>query len=303
MLKQEIDAFIAVVQYGSLSAAAEKLYITQPALSRRIQNLESELQYKLIYREKGVRGISLTERGKAFLSVAQKWNAVYQEALAIKNLDQKPLLRVASIGSVCTYILPDIFKCFTTKDALYNLDYHSCHSWEGYSLVESGLADVAFIDYIEQPNTYAQGNVLSIPVYSVPFVFVGGAAWKDADILHPSELDPKKEILLPWNTAFEIWHKYWFNASIAPKVKLDHVTVIKDVLQDDLFAIVPKMVARHLRTINPDITVCELREGPPDEIIHCLTSLSSQQKPQVRFFMEMLKKTIPSRNDIYCLMD
>lgn len=302
MTKSEIEAFLAAVHYGSLSAAAEQLYITQPALSRRLQNLETELEYKLINRDKGVRGISLTEQGKAFLSVAQKWNAVYQEAQAIKNWEQKPLLRLASTGSVCEYLLPDIFKYFASKDSLYNIDYHSCHSWEGYSLVESGFTDIALIDYIEQSHSRAQGSVMSFPVFSVPFVFIGGPFWKNTNTLHPSQLDPRNEILLRWNTSFEIWHKHWFNASIAPKVRIDHISVIKYVLQDDLFAVVPQIVAQHMLTMNPDLVVRELHEGPPDEIIHCLTSASSWQKPQVQFFIDLLKQNLSTRSEAHCLL-
>ena len=43
MTRTELESFLAVVQAGSLSAAAKNLYITQPALSRRIQSLEQEL--------------------------------------------------------------------------------------------------------------------------------------------------------------------------------------------------------------------------------------------------------------------
>lgn len=53
MTRLEIEAFIEVVQAGSISAAAKSLYISQPALSRRIQVLESELGYQLIERKKG----------------------------------------------------------------------------------------------------------------------------------------------------------------------------------------------------------------------------------------------------------
>ena len=42
MTRTELESFLAVVQAGSLSAAARSLYITQPALSRRIQSLEQE---------------------------------------------------------------------------------------------------------------------------------------------------------------------------------------------------------------------------------------------------------------------
>ena len=302
MTKSELEAFLAVIHYGSISAAAEQLYITQPALSRRIQNLEAELDYQLIHREKGIRGITLTEQGKAFLSVARKWSAVYQEALAIKHLDQKAILRIASVGSVCAYILPELFQKFSSKNALYNLEYHSCHSWEGYSLADSGSVDLTFIDFIEETNPHNQGNVISIPIYSVPFVFLGGPDWNITGKLHPSELDPRKEILLSWNTAFDRWHRYWFDVSVSPKVKLDHVSVLKDVLQDDLFAIVPRMVAKDILISNPGVTVCEILEGPSAEVIHALTSVSSQQKKQVQDFLNALKCSLQKRTDINCLM-
>ena len=51
----EIEAFLKIAQCGSFSAAAEKLYITQPALGRRIRALEEELGYSLFIRNKGVR--------------------------------------------------------------------------------------------------------------------------------------------------------------------------------------------------------------------------------------------------------
>ena len=47
MTQSEITAFLAIIQCGSFSSAAEHLYITQPALSRRIQALEKKVGYKL----------------------------------------------------------------------------------------------------------------------------------------------------------------------------------------------------------------------------------------------------------------
>ena len=63
----EIEAFLKIAQCGSFSAAAEKLYITQPALGRRIRALEEELGYSLFIRNKGVRHVELTRQGRAFV--------------------------------------------------------------------------------------------------------------------------------------------------------------------------------------------------------------------------------------------
>jgi len=47
MTLSEIEAFLAVIKYGTISAASEKLFISQPALSRRIHAIEEELGYGL----------------------------------------------------------------------------------------------------------------------------------------------------------------------------------------------------------------------------------------------------------------
>ena len=59
----QIDAFLAVCETKSFTAAAAKLHITQSALSQRIKNLEDELGSTLFVREStGVRTTDLGER-------------------------------------------------------------------------------------------------------------------------------------------------------------------------------------------------------------------------------------------------
>ena len=72
MTKTELEAFLAVLQYGSISAAAERLFITQPAMSRRMKSMEEELGYSLFERGRGQRSVELTENGKEFVPVAER---------------------------------------------------------------------------------------------------------------------------------------------------------------------------------------------------------------------------------------
>ena len=83
MTRTELESFLAVVQAGSLSAAAKNLYITQPALSRRIQSLEQELGYPLLQRSPGVRKITMTPQGEQFVSLATQWMGIWNEAQEI----------------------------------------------------------------------------------------------------------------------------------------------------------------------------------------------------------------------------
>lgn len=47
---KQLEAFVAVVDYGSFSEAARKLYLTQPTISAHVRSLEEELHTKLIIR-------------------------------------------------------------------------------------------------------------------------------------------------------------------------------------------------------------------------------------------------------------
>ena len=57
MTQQEIEVFLAVTKLGSVSAAAQALYITQPAVSRHIRALEENLGCTLLVRGRGKRQI------------------------------------------------------------------------------------------------------------------------------------------------------------------------------------------------------------------------------------------------------
>ena len=116
MTKTELEAFLAVLQYGSISAAAERLFITQPAMSRRMKSMEEELGYSLFERGRGQRSVELTENGKEFVPVAERLLALYREAEEIPRRKKSPLLRirwrlnlvrqlVLHVGGCCCHIL------------------------------------------------------------------------------------------------------------------------------------------------------------------------------------------------------
>lgn len=70
MTNLDIETFWAVVQHGTMTAAAEALYITQPTLSMRIRALEERVGTPLFVRSKGQRHITLTAAGQKFLTLA-----------------------------------------------------------------------------------------------------------------------------------------------------------------------------------------------------------------------------------------
>ena len=122
MTQQGIEVFLAVARLGSVSAAAQALYITQPAVSRHLRALEETLGCALVVRGRGRRQVELTDRGRDFVRVAEKWRLLWQEAREVAGRDPAQTLRVASVGSLVSYLLGPRWKEALTRAFLACLD-------------------------------------------------------------------------------------------------------------------------------------------------------------------------------------
>lgn len=104
---RELKAFKAIVEHGSMGRAAEALKLTQPALTRIIKRLETQLGVPLFERHAG--GMTLTEYGAALephasVLLAESDHAV-RELDAMRGL-QKGVVRVGSVSSAIESFLP-----------------------------------------------------------------------------------------------------------------------------------------------------------------------------------------------------
>lgn len=95
MKLDEIEAFVAVVRSESLSQAAESLALTQPAVTRRIQNFEEALGVELL--DRNTKPLKTTPMGRA---VYEQCRAIMREVDALLNLvtDDAPLAGVLRLG-------------------------------------------------------------------------------------------------------------------------------------------------------------------------------------------------------------
>jgi DNA-binding transcriptional LysR family regulator len=113
MRLNQIRDFLAIVDTGSLRAAARKIGVSQPALTKSIRQLEQELHVQLL--ERNARGAAATRAGKAFLEHARVVQAELRKAE-----DNLALLRGGPEGSVafgaapvtCMLIVPDAMLQF-----------------------------------------------------------------------------------------------------------------------------------------------------------------------------------------------
>lgn len=143
---QLLQAFASVAEGGSFSIAAEQLHLTQPAVSKRIALLESQLDCRLF--DRVGRQITLTEAGRALLPHAQ---SVLQEIRSAKRHIQD--LRGGVTGVLTMGIshhlglhrLPPILKKFTHDYPDVRLDIDFLDSEEAYERVLLGEVEMGVI--------------------------------------------------------------------------------------------------------------------------------------------------------------
>ena len=274
MTQQEIEVFLAVVKMGSVSGAAQSLYITQPAVSRHIRALEQELGCSLLERGRGRRQVELTEQGRDFVEVAQKWNLLWQEAREITRKDRNRVLNIASVGSVSSYLLPNALRRFLSESPNRALTFHNYHSSESYDYVAEGLVDLALIS-----DDMYHAQVETIPAFREPMVLLSVRGSGLPERVHPSLLDPAKELRSPWNPEYDLWHAFWFPSSVQPLAALDQTVLLESFFQwTNSWAITPFSVAQAIQG-RCDVTLHWLEEGPPDRIIYYL--LGRRRKPEL----------------------
>lgn len=109
---RQLRQFLAVVESKSFTAAAEKLHMTQPALTRSVQQLEDRFGVKLI--ERGSKNLALTPFGRMLAErarlIEQEFAHIDSEMIAMKS-GETGLLRIGTGPSGTSY-LPDAIVAF-----------------------------------------------------------------------------------------------------------------------------------------------------------------------------------------------
>ncbi|WP_420543255.1 LysR family transcriptional regulator [Streptococcus equinus] len=124
VMYNNLKIFTIVAKHKSITKAAKELFVSQPAVSKAIKNLEDELQVKLFQRDKR-NGLYLTNVGEKILLLARQMeefeNKIFQTAYSENNL-LSGQIKIASIPIITTMILVPIFKIFKEKYPFVNIE-------------------------------------------------------------------------------------------------------------------------------------------------------------------------------------
>ncbi|GAA5017547.1 LysR family transcriptional regulator [Acinetobacter puyangensis] len=163
------NAFIKVMETGSISVAAEKLYLTQPAVTKRIHGLEDYLGIKLF--ESLGRGIQPTQAAHHILPRIKQWLSELEDIQRdiSQSQDQvKGKLKIGTSHHIGLHHLPKHLKPFAQEYPQVQLDVHFVDSEQAHQLVLAGEIELAFLTLPPQTDVRLHYQ----PLWQDPLTFV-----------------------------------------------------------------------------------------------------------------------------------
>jgi DNA-binding transcriptional LysR family regulator len=234
VLLAQIEAFVETARRGSVSRAADALFVTQPALTARLKTLERELGTPLFVRTG--RGVRLSEAGRSFLPYAQRALGAVAEGrqlLAEVSRGGAGQLALGAAPAVGTYVLPAILQRFHAAYPNVQLSVRTGHSEEVLELVLREEVEVGLVRALRHP------EIQSIPLYEDELVLVTTPEHRFAaqDEVVVEELGGEQLILFDRTSSYhDLTAAFFREAGVVPRgvMELDNIDATKKMVRQGL---------------------------------------------------------------------
>ena len=168
---KQLRAFCRAAQSGSISEAAEQLYLSQPTVSLQIQALERELD-TILFERRGPK-IKLTPEGEALYELAQPlvegMDKLRETFAASCGKLESGELNIAAGESTILYILPEPIRRFAELYPGIRLKLHNVTGRDGLAMLRSDQVDLAIGSMLEVPDDVLYQPVVNFaPVLITP---------------------------------------------------------------------------------------------------------------------------------------
>ncbi len=265
-----IQAFLAVVSYGSVTEAANSLFLSQSTLSHRLAELEREVGVNLIERGRGQRSLSLTAYGQEFLTIARRWEDLIHDTNQIQSRVSNPTLAIGAVDTIHTYVLPPFYRALRACGREINLRLRTHNSTQLYFQVDRGELDIAF-PLLDLP----MRNIIVEKFYTEARVVIRReqVPGKGDNFIDPAVLDPAHEVFFEGDPAYRAWHDRWKGKKGPPPLEVDTTQLLLPLMSNHgSWAIVPLCMAKKLAATG-DFAYYLLEDPPPERICYKIRPL------------------------------
>jgi DNA-binding transcriptional LysR family regulator len=253
----QLQAFVAVADCQSFSAAALELELSQSTVSHAIASLEATLGVPLLQR--GRQGASLSPIGTALLPKARQVLALLLDMQQQAQAGSSPVIRVASVRSIATHCLPEAIARFRQQTAgeiaaveiaICGCDYYP----EVEQMLRAGQADIGLTllpaaAEFETWELIQDEFVALLPADDAP----ESLSWEQL-LQYPMIMNPVAAPHLHTRTVQKHLAQFGYRLNLVQEVK-DDSTIISLVKQGLGAAIMARLAAE---PIPPEVRVCSL---------------------------------------------
>jgi DNA-binding transcriptional LysR family regulator len=168
-----LRSFVTIAETGSMTRAAERLFLTQSAISMQIKRLETSLGFSVF--ERSARGMAPTSEGEQLLQFAHQMLALNDEAMGrLTSPDYEGIIRFGAPGDIVYPHVPRVLKEFSRDFPRVQVKFTTLGTFNLLRQYEEGLHDIV----LTTEQAPREGGEI---IATQPLVWVGAAdghAWK-----------------------------------------------------------------------------------------------------------------------------
>ena len=295
----QLEYFRELYVTGNFSGAAEKLGITQPALSLQIQKLEEELEFKLIDRTR--RPMKLTQEGEVFyrksIEILQQFEQLKDVALELTE-EVKGTLKLGIIPTLAPYLVPLFLFKLKQKYPELQVEVFELKTEDIISEMKMGLLDAGIIS-----TPISENNLKIDPIfYELFFAYVSEKnAFFNADSIKIDEIDESEIWYLEEGNCFQ--NQVNSICNIIPKQTNERQLIYRSSSIDSLRRIVenesgitfiPELATINIPSEHEDM-IKNFTDVQPVREISIITLKKHPKERQIKALKTIIEESIPKR--------
>lgn len=147
MRLEQFRYVVEIARCRSMSKAAKRLFVSQPALSTSISNLESELGFQVFQRS--FQGVALTEKGERFLEISKR---IVEQIETIPTIAQDmrtvPTVNISAVPAACNSLVIDLIRQMRSDHPDTIINIQELRPTKVLTPLEEGDADLCIGIYL-----------------------------------------------------------------------------------------------------------------------------------------------------------
>jgi len=287
-----LQSLITVADEGSFTRASEKLFVSQPALSQQIRQLEEELGSILL--DRVGRGVKLTSAGELFYRHAQRVFQELDEAkVALQELEglQRGSLAVGVVQTINAYLIPQVVAQFANVYPAISLRIEEMPTAEIEEGLEEGRLQLG-IGFTPPGNA----NINSEELFNEELVLIVSKEHELATQVAIKIKDLNEFPLVLLSKAYctrRLWDKCAQQANIQPRIvaEMNTIGAIMGAVQyAKAGSILPKLALPHRHLA--ELVAISLREPTPQRSVGLLWRRNGYKCAATRAFSDIVKEFV-----------